>query len=102
MRKAVSVLGTGLAMVPPLALAFERAPLPSEAPVEPCPWQGDGFVRIPGTTTCLRLSGRVAAGMGTGSARMPAPVQGRLSVDARSQTDLGPVRSFVRIDAGRY
>ncbi|GJE83654.1 hypothetical protein HNR51_001939 [Methylorubrum thiocyanatum] len=33
------------------AAAFERAPLPSEAPMEPCPSQGANFFRIPGTTT---------------------------------------------------
>ena len=84
------------------AAAFERAPLPSEAPMEPCPSQGANFFRIPGTTTCLRLSGRVAAGLQTGAGRTAAPVMGRLSVDTRSETDLGPVRSFVRIEAGYH
>lgn len=107
MRKAAFRLGVGLVLallglvwLP--ASAFERAPLPSEAPMEPCPREGAGFVRIPGTTTCLRLSGRVAAGLQTGAGRTAAPVMGRLSVDTRSETDLGPVRSFVRIDAGRH
>jgi hypothetical protein len=82
------------------AAAFERAPLPSEAPMEPCPSQGANFFRIPGTTTCLRLSGRVRAGIDAGPGRTAAPVQGRVSVDARGDSALGPVRSFVRIEAG--
>ncbi|GLS45432.1 porin [Methylobacterium brachythecii] len=86
------------------ATAFERAPLPSEAPMQKCPEQGPGFARIPGTSTCIRLSGRVAAGAdvatdtrtystGTGS--------GRFAIDTRTDTAVGPMRSFVRIDAGR-
>ncbi|WP_331286462.1 MULTISPECIES: porin [Methylobacteriaceae] len=107
MTKAAFRLGVGfvlalLGLISLPAVAFERAPLPSEAPMEPCPREGAGFVRIPGTTTCLRLSGRVAAGLQTGAGRTAAPVAGRLSVDTRSETDLGPVRSFVRIDAGRH
>lgn len=84
------------------AAAFERAPLPSEAPMEPCPSQGANFFRIPGTATCLRLSGRVRAGFDAGPGRTAAPVQGRVSVDARSDSALGPVRSFVRIEAGAH
>lgn len=90
------------------ALAVERAPLPSEAPMEACPEQGAGFGRIPGTSTCIRLSGRVAAGVdaGTGRGRVrpptTVPVQGRVAIDARGDSEYGPVRSFVRIGAGRY
>ena len=89
------------------AAAFERAPLPSEAPMEPCPAQGAGFDRIPGTSTCIRLSGRVAAGVdarvgGRARSSTAVPVQGRVAIDARTDSEYGPVRSFVRIGAGRY
>ena len=70
--------------------------------MEPCPSQGANFFRIPGTTTCLRLSGRVRAGIDAGPGRTAAPVQGRVSVDARGNSALGPVRSFVRIEAGAH
>ncbi|GEP00200.1 porin [Methylobacterium haplocladii] len=86
------------------AAAFERAPLPSEGALEACPEQGAGFGRIPGTTTCIRVSGRIAVGTDAGArVRSPstAASYGRLSVDTRSQTDAGPLRSFVRIDAGQ-
>ncbi|CAO4165160.1 porin [Methylorubrum populi] len=101
MSKTVAVLGLCFALAPFCADAFERAPLPSEAPMEPCPREGVGFVRIPGTTTCIRLSGRASAGVDVGTRHSEAPVQGRISVDSRSESGLGPVRSFVRIDAGR-
>ncbi|MEH3116820.1 MAG: porin [Methylorubrum populi] len=101
MRRAVRILGSLIALAPLSAGAFERPPSPSETAMEPCPSQGAGFVRIPGTATCLRLSGRVAAGVDVGAGRATAPVQGRISVDTRSESDVGPVRSFVRIDAGR-
>lgn len=101
MSKAVAVLGLCFALAPFCADAFERAPLPSEAPMEPCPREGVGFVRIPGTTTCIRLSGRASAGVDVGTRHSETPVQGRISVDSRSESGLGPVRSFVRIDAGR-
>ncbi|KQQ29456.1 hypothetical protein ASF53_19255 [Methylobacterium sp. Leaf123] len=94
-------LGLCLALVPFAASAFERAPPPSEGPMEPCPSQGAGFFRIPGTATCIRLSGRVRADAEIGSRRTDIPVQGRIAVDTRSDSALGPVRSFVRIDAGQ-
>lgn len=86
--------------MPGAALALERAPLPSEAAMEACPEQGAGFARIPGTSICLRVSGRVAAGVDMGRHGSAAPLRGRFSVDTRSPTDLGPVRSFLRLEAG--
>ncbi|MBB2961017.1 porin [Methylobacterium sp. R2-1] len=105
MRKAVLCLGLCLTLAPLFAgirsaTAFERTPHPSDMPVASCPSQGVGFIRIPGTTTCIRLSGRITAGADVGTSRAAAPVQGRISVDTRSESALGPVRSFVRIDAG--
>ncbi|BAU91940.1 hypothetical protein MPPM_3335 [Methylorubrum populi] len=107
MRTAVRYLGLALTLTPlfpsiPPVAAFERAPHPSEAATESCPSQGAGFIRIPGTTTCIRLSGRVRAGIDAGSSGTAAPVQSRIAVDTRSESALGPVRSFVRIDAGRH
>ena len=84
--------------------AFERAPLPSEGAMEPCPAYGAGFARIPGTSTCIRVSGRVVAGADVGTSHHAPgtpPIGGRITVDARSASDYGPVRSFLRIGAGR-
>ncbi|KQP07875.1 hypothetical protein ASF28_12280 [Methylobacterium sp. Leaf99] len=101
------VLGLGIGLAGPVS-ARDRAVAPA-GEVRPCPSQGAGFVRVPGTTTCLRLSGRVAAGLAAGLAagpaaerRNPAPLSlGRLSVDTRTTTDYGPVRAFVRMGTGR-
>ena len=101
MRSVMRCLGLCLALVPFSAGAFERAPHPSEAPMEPCPSQGAGFFRIPGTASCIRLSGRVTAGADVGPRHRAVPVQGRIAVDTRSDSALGPVRSFVRIEAGQ-
>ncbi|CAO4174617.1 porin [Methylorubrum extorquens] len=101
MRSVMRCLGLCLALVPFSAGAFERAPHPSEAPMEPCPSQGAGFFRIPGTSSCIRLSGRVTAGADVGPRRHTVPVQGRIAVDTRTDSALGPVRSFVRIEAGQ-
>ncbi|MFY9292058.1 MAG: porin [Methylorubrum rhodinum] len=101
MKRSVrrAIVGLCLVSAPGAALGLERAPLPSEAPMEACPEQGAGFARIPGTSSCLRVSGRVSAGIDAGSHGGAVPVRGRFSVDTRSATDLGPVRSFLRLDA---
>ncbi|GJD69181.1 porin [Methylobacterium gnaphalii] len=86
------------------AAAFERAPLPSEGAMQKCPEQGPGFARIPGTSTCIRVSGRVVAGadVGTDARTYSAgTTNGRFAIDTRTDTGAGPMRSFVRIDAGR-
>lgn len=83
------------------AAAFERVPAPSEAPMEPCPQHGAGFFRVPGTSTCVRISGRVAGTAAVGSGPGRSLATGRLAIDTRVPTDAGPVRGFVRIDAGR-
>ncbi|UMY17968.1 porin [Methylobacterium organophilum] len=100
MRSILALATLLLAMGP--APARDRAPLPSETPMEACPEYGAGFGRIPGTSTCLRLSGRLAAdaALGHTSGSAARPLQGRVSVDARSSSDYGPVRSFVRIGGG--
>jgi len=74
--------------------------------VMPCPSKGAGFVRLPGSASCIRVSGRVTAGAdlrgghGIGAPATP-PVTGRLAIDNRADTDLGEVRTYVRIGNGR-
>lgn len=93
-----------------LALPGYAAPTP-RARAEPrvhgletCPALGGGFVRLLGSRTCLRLSGRAAAGLdvqaGRGGAAARPDAGGRFAVDARTETDLGPVRTFVRVGSG--
>ncbi|MFD1302810.1 porin [Methylobacterium marchantiae] len=79
-------------------------PEPQQA-AKPCPRHGAGFIRIPGSETCIRVGGRARTGLDLrsgedGSAARPV-AGGRLSVDTRTESDYGPVRTYVRIDAGR-
>lgn len=72
---------------------------------EPCPGQGAGFVRLPGSGTCIRLSGRATAGLavqaGRGGAAARPVAGGRVALDSRTDTELGPVRTYIRVGAGQ-
>jgi hypothetical protein len=91
------------------AIAAER---PSAA-VRPktCAHHGPGFAPIPGTDTCVRVSGRVRSEVDVGSARSIGGYGGgngarlnaeaRAALDARTETDAGPLRTVVRVRARR-
>ena len=93
--------------VVPAIPALRAEPLRPVEAARSCPRHGPGFVELPGTTTCVRIGGRVTAEYGAASRRVSRePVQGfgssaRVSVDARTDTPYGPVRSFVRVRAGQ-
>lgn len=93
--------GVGL---PALAQQAPRWELPSS--VRACPQYGTGFVQVPGSATCVRIGGRVVAETTVGSRRVSRDdiagfkTSGRVSIDTRTQTELGPVRTFVRVRAG--
>jgi hypothetical protein len=67
----------------------------------PCPKQGAGFVSVPGSPTCIRLSGRAVGGIDVGSHGAAPLTAGQLSIDTRSESEFGPVRAFVRMGHGR-
>ena len=102
MRLSAAVLAVValLLAIPAVAADREKAPLTPGA--VPCPTKGPGFVRMPGSDGCVRISGRVAAGMDLrgGEGGTPA-LTGRLAIDNRADTDLGEVRTYVRIGNGR-
>lgn len=95
----------------------EAADLPAKvsAPIEfvrVCNAYGNGFFYIPGTDTCIRLSGRARfeTGYQTSYSRTasgtstPGDLAGyrglaRINVDARSQTSYGTLRAFLRLEA---
>ena len=65
---------------------------------------GPGFLAVPGTRTCLRLAGQVRSDVG---ARMPGSdgrvrpqAGGRVTLDARTQTEHGPVRVVLQAGTG--
>jgi hypothetical protein len=95
----------------------QAADLPVVEPVEYvriCDAFGTGFYYIPGTETCLRISGRVrvewhyvdgdfdgSAGEGDGTGvenafnNWTTRARGNVRLDARTQTDFGLVRAFI-------
>jgi hypothetical protein len=91
-----------------------KKPAPAEY-VRVCNAYGAGFFYIPGTQTCLRVSGRARwesewvqpknqnDGNGGGFGYRAI---GRIALDARTQSEYGPVRAFIRLDtayrSGRY
>ncbi|WP_112664284.1 porin [Microvirga flavescens] len=62
-----------------------------------------GFIAVEGTRTCVRISGRIRSDVVTGSARSRSGdstrigADGRLSIDARTQMEYGPLRAVVRV-----
>lgn len=92
---------------PAQADALPASQTPAPAAVYAANQYGEGFFTIPGTQTCLRLGGmaRLDAGAsgpqrGGSANRYGTAVIGRLSADARTQTDWGVLRSFIRLQLG--
>ncbi len=97
-------------------------PVRKAAPVDyvrVCDWTGAGYFYIPGTDTCLKISGAVRAeGAFISASRIFRPdtgvivtgrnedqsgffARGRLAADVRTQTAYGTLRSFFAIQADR-
>ncbi|MGY6249400.1 porin [Bosea thiooxidans] len=87
----------------------QAADLPSRkaAPVEyvrVCTAYGAGFFYIPGTDSCLRISGRVRAEYAVGQRygdyqdAYGTRARGRLNVDVRTATAYGTLRTFIRYE----
>ncbi|MGL4811804.1 MAG: hypothetical protein ACRCXM_08500 [Beijerinckiaceae bacterium] len=87
--------------VTPSQLPAGRAKSVSRA--RPCPEYGPGFVRLEGSTTCMRAGGKVIYEYGVTSGRRTeiAPSTGSRSafvseLETRTPTDAGPFRMVVR------
>jgi hypothetical protein len=107
--KLVKSLLLGSAAGVAAVAGVQAADLPSRkaAPVEfvrVCSAYGAGFFFIPGTDTCLRVSGRVRAEYSVGttygefSDTFGTRARGRLNIDARTATAYGPLRTFFRYE----
>ncbi|MEH3147471.1 MAG: hypothetical protein PGN34_19485 [Methylobacterium frigidaeris] len=90
--------------VPPVLAPSVAAP---SVAASSCLAHGPGFAAVGSSGTCVRVSGRVRAEVGTpravagpDAARSPFGASGRLSVDARVPTAYGPARGFLRLHAG--
>ena len=85
-------------------------PVKKAVPIEyvrVCSAYGAGFFYIPGTDTCLRLSGRARFEVGYGESKQRNGTNGdlvgyrglaRINLDARTQTGYGTLRAFARIE----
>ena len=98
--------------------ARKAAPVVAAEFVRICTASGTGFFVIPGTDTCLRVSGRVRAeyrflepigaspGLGRGVDATGMRARGRLNIDAITPTAYGPLRTYIRYeltgDTGNY
>ena len=93
------------------ACSVQAADLPARktAPqyLEVCAVHGPSFFYIPGTDTCVRIGGRVryeaVVTNAFNKASDPAGFfgQGRLAIDARTQTEWGLLRAYTRISFNR-
>ena len=107
-----TILGVVLAgLLPPLAQAADLAPEPVDF-LRMCNSEGEGFFVIPGTDTCLRISGRArtdynvfynsdrdfnfepAQGRGITSDRYRLRARGWFNWDTRTQTEFGRLRTY--------
>jgi hypothetical protein len=72
-----------------------------------CSVYGPGFFYIPGTDTCLKVGGKAELDLEWDEPRAHSDptygtnVLGRLSLDARTATDWGLLRTFVQLDVRR-
>lgn len=102
--RALTLAASALLIAGP-ALALDAEKAPPVPTFEACPAKGAGFVRLPGSHNCTRISGHVAAGVDLhtrpGTAALTPPVAGRLAIDNRTVSDLGEVRTYMRIGNGR-
>ncbi|BCH22114.1 porin [Mesorhizobium sp. L-8-3] len=120
MKYAAILLGSAAGLIGvPLAQAADAVVVAEPEPVEyvrVCETYGAGFFYIPGTETCLSVNGwmwyQIGAEGYKNSSDTPAFIGGaadadgwikssraRLNFDARSETDWGTLRSFIRLEA---
>src|SRR5215203_3386491 len=85
-------------------LPARKAVAPAVEYVRVCTAYGAGFFYIPGTDTCLRITGFAQAAYQYTFTRGPRPdltgyrTMGRIALDARTDTAYGTLRTFIRMD----
>ena len=105
-----SLLGSAAALAAVAGAQAADLPVKKAAPIEyvrVCSTYGAGFFYIPGTDTCLRLSGRARFEYGYQAPLARSQGNGdysgyrglaRINLDARTQTAYGTLRAFVRLE----
>ena len=95
-----------LLLVAGAAVAKERPRPFDPSATEACPQYGAGFVQVPGSSTCIRVGGRVRADYVVTSGRSSRDrasgfsPSGSVSADVRTDTAAGPLRAYVRVRGG--
>jgi hypothetical protein len=84
------------------AMALGCAPTLAEPALieDACSYKGPGFVQVPGTATCVKIAARSEAQAEAGTRGTRTRTGGTLSMDARTDTAMGPIRAFVRLRIG--
>jgi hypothetical protein len=77
--------------------AEKPRPAPAERAARPCPEYGPGFVRVEGSSLCVRAGGSVQVEFGKSSSRSGygSGAGGRLYLESRGETGLGSVRTVI-------
>jgi len=110
-RIALALLLTGIATaataqsigepLPGRAAPRDAFSKPNAAPTKgarPCPEYGAGFVRMEGSSFCVRVGGSVGVEFGKSSRRgYGSSAGGQVYLESRGQTALGPVRSVLSV-----
>jgi hypothetical protein len=64
----------------------------------PCPAYGPGFVRVEGSSLCVRVGGAVRVEFGKSSRNgYGSSAGGAVQFESRGETEFGPVRSVVQL-----
>lgn len=109
LKKFLLAAAAGLASA---QMAYAADPVPAGAAepasgieyVQWCDTMGNGYYVIPGTDTCLRVSGYVRADWNYREPRVSTDNEittrgrGRLELDARTMTESGVLRSFIQAE----
>lgn len=108
MTKARHIL-LGTAALLAAGVGAHAADLPMAEPVQYvriCNASGEGFFYIPGSQTCLRISGYARADVqyqepvfGRADSAISFRTRARIDLDARTQTGWGTLRAFIRLQS---
>jgi hypothetical protein len=74
---------------------------PAAKPATGCPAFGAGYFQIPGGDTCIKFSGWAAYEGSYSASAYTQTAEARLIVDTASNTDLGALKSRLRITGGK-
>jgi hypothetical protein len=107
---SLRVACVGFSAAASTAVLAADLPVQKAAPVEyvrVCTSYGEGFFYVPGTDSCLRISGRVRADylyvepFTRGQDAIGLRARGRINIDHRTATEYGLLRTYLRYEIDR-